>query len=167
MASARRTRAAFKRSWSATFDDKKASKMFEGIDNRVNEISIKHSKFVDVLSLIVYRDVIEHFEKEQGPRGSWAPWSNSYQKNMDKRGFGGNLILQFNGRLRNAFLPSNYRKSSDGIIWFNPAKTKSGFPYAFHHDEGRSSKSGPRQFMWLSDKAMGNAAEAMLGHIMK
>lgn len=47
---------------------------------------------------------------------------------MKELGKGGNKILQDSGRLRNSFKPQNYRSVSEGILWFNNAQTKSGFP---------------------------------------
>lgn len=151
----------------ATIQARKLRNWLLGKEKKVKEVKTHDRKFIGTVSAIVFKDVMDHFEKEAGPNGRWDSWSNSYQKKMDRRGFGGNLILQFNGRLRNSFQPTNFRKAPDGIVWFNPAKTKSGFPYAFHHDEGRSSRNGPRQFMWLSDKAMDHIGKATLGHIMK
>lgn len=148
------------------FKDERVRKFLARLTERVGQVSKKRKEFVNVLSAVVYRDIIQHFEQERGPSGKWTPWSKAYSESMDRRGFGGNQILQFNGRLRNAFLPTNWRLASEGIVWFNPAKTGKGFPYALHHDEGKSSKKGARRFMWLSDKAMDDLSGVMLDHIM-
>jgi hypothetical protein len=72
---------------------------------------------------------------------------------MDKRGKGGNKILQDTGKLKQNFKPNHYRSSSKGLYWYNDAVTKSGFPYAYAHDEG-GDQLPKRDFMWLSDDAL-------------
>lgn len=117
------------------------------------------------LSAVVFRDIMDHFESEKGPDGAWSPWSAFYADHMQRIGKGGNKILQDSGHLRQAFQPTNYRASSDGITWFNPAKTKKGFPYAFAHDEG-GPKLPARTFMWLSEDASEKIAQVTLDFVL-
>lgn len=140
------------------FDSKRAEQFFDNLRRNVKSVTERENKYVSSISPFVYRDVIEHFEAEKGPKGRWRGWSKIYRDRMIKRGKGGNKILQDSGRLRNTFKPTNWRKSSEGLFWYNNAKTKSGFPYAFAHDTG-GPKLPKREFMWLSDKAMKNISK--------
>lgn len=113
------------------------------------------------MSAIVFRDIIQHFERQEGDGGPWKAWSPRYAKFMASIGRSNNKILQFSGRLRQSFQPTNVRTSAEGITWFNPAKTSKGFPYAAAHDEG-----GPtlpqRRFMWLSGGALSDIETQIL-----
>lgn len=135
-------------------------------------------KYVKLISGVVYRDIVDHFKKEEGPEGKWTPWSSSYElciagiiffrrigsrtvmffsdevENPPKPPRNDGKILQTQkGFLRQNFKPSNVRNTSEGLLWFNDAKTKSGFPYAAAHNEG-GPKLPARTFMWLSEQAM-------------
>lgn len=145
----------------AEFNNAEVVEFFKNIDKRLKDVKDGKKKFIGLLSAIVYGDVIRHFEDEKGSDGPWKKWSASYTNKMKENNKAGNKILQDTGRLRNSFKPSNARKVSAGIVWFNPGKTKTGFPYAFAHDTG-----GPvlpkRDFMWLSDEATDKIAEQTL-----
>jgi hypothetical protein len=86
---------------------------------------------------------------------------------MEQIGKSGNKILQDTGRLRQTFVPTNYRAVSGGIVFFNPAKTKSGFPYAAAHDEGFAKGGKKREFMWLSEIAMEEISDSALNWLME
>lgn len=120
-----------------------------------------------LMKVVVYRDVIEHFKDERGPRGRWARWSRAYEAHLNRTGKGQNKKLQYNGRLRQSFVPGryeNWRLLKDGVLFFNNAKTKGGFPYAEAHDEGGSVPGRPpaRPFMWVSGNAMSDIANNIL-----
>lgn len=145
----------------AVFQDSRIQEFFKRINGRLENITGKNKKiFASIASVFVYKDYVDHFENEMGPKGKWKPWSKMYAEHMAKIGKGGNRILQDTGFLRGAFHPASYRTQKDGILWFNPAKTKSGDPYAARHDENRP-------FMWLSDRALDDIADASLDHLMK
>jgi phage gpG-like protein len=133
--------------------DKKARDFFRDLSRNVKQVTDMQKPYVNAVSVIVFQDIMDHFEKEKGPTGKWKSWSSIYASRMAKVGKGGNKILQDTGRLRNSFLPTNWRVKSDGIEWYNPATTNNGFPYAKAHDEGSGSLPA-RTFMWLSDKSM-------------
>jgi phage gpG-like protein len=95
----------------------------------------------------VIADVINHFEQERGPTGKWKAWSPAYRKYMQKRGKGGNKILQDTGRLRTGWQPARYRTSREGITWFNPVE------YAGAHDRG-TRRLPKREFSWISRQAI-------------
>lgn len=137
----------------AEFENKEVNAFLKNLDKNLIKVKDGHKKYVGLLSAIVYKDVISHFEKEEGSRGPWAKWSTFYKDIMEEQGKGGNKILQDSGKLRQNFKPQNYKKVTGGFLWFNDAKTKSNFPYAAAHDNG-GPKLPKRDFMWLSEKAM-------------
>lgn len=110
-------------------------------------------EFIAICAAVFSQDYADHFKSQAGPGGNWPSWSEAYAKHMQAVGKQGNLILQDSGRLRQSFVPSNIRAQEDGIVFYNPAQTKEGFPYAAAHDEG-GPKLPQRKFMWLSDAAM-------------
>jgi phage gpG-like protein len=150
----------------AEFEDKEVQKFLRGMEKNLKEIKDGKKKYQGILSAIVYADVIRHFEKEEGSDGKWDPWSDIYKQRMQETGKGGNKILQDSGRMRNTFMPTKVRSTGSGLMWYNNAQTKSGFPYAYAHDEG-GSKLPKRDFMWLSQDAMDNIAQQTLNFILE
>lgn len=138
---------------SATFLGADVYKAIDKIKANMREMKEGDKRFVAQISAPIYKDVIDHFKQEEGQDGQWTAWSDSYAEHMDRKGKGGNNILQYSGRLRNAFKPTMWRRGKDGLTWFNNAKTKSGFPYAFAHNEGGDTLP-KRDFMWLSDQPL-------------
>lgn len=145
--------------------DEKAQKFLAKALEKCKQVGDGGKGFGMALSAVVFRDIMNHFEAEEGPDGNWKPWSDFYEDHMQRSGKGGNKILQDSGRLRQAFLPSNYRATGDGILWYNPAKTKKGFPYAQAHDEG-GDKLPARTFMWLSEDASEKIAQVTLDFVL-
>jgi len=135
------------------FESREVKDFLKNVEKRLSGIENGSKEYTGLLSAIVYEDIIRHFEDEQGEGGPWQQWSASYKKQMNENGKGGNKILQDTGKLRNTFKPSKVRKTAVGFLWYNDAKVKGGFPYAFAHNEG-GPKLPKRDFMWLSDKAM-------------
>jgi phage gpG-like protein len=146
------------------FDAEKVLSWLKAIEQRRKAIEKRESAFCNSIGIFVFQDVLDHFKNEQGSDGKWVGWSSSYSAKMKAAGKGGNNILQDTGRLRNSFTPGQWRKTSQGIEWYNPAKTNSGFPYAYAHDEG-GPKLPKRDFMWLSDAAMNKISEATLAFL--
>lgn len=143
----------------AEFDDKEVRSFLKQLDTRLAKIKDGKKEYYGLLSAIIYRDINRHFEEEEGPGGPWKQWSPEYRKHLESIGRAGNKILQFNGRMRQNFKPSNVRTVNAGIQWFNNAKTKSGFPYAGFHDESRP-------FMWLSDNAKDDIEKNTLAFLL-
>jgi phage gpG-like protein len=139
----------------AVFEDREVVDFFKMLRTNLKSVKNGEKKFSGLLSAIVFRDVMEHFENEEGPDGHWAPWSTEpnggYAAKMQRAGRGGNKILQYSGKLRQGFKPAKVRFSGQELVWFNDAQTKSGFPYAAAHDEGGPTLPS-RSFMWLSKK---------------
>ncbi len=149
-----------------SFDSAEIQRFLGDISNNLKSVVGGKKKWLGGVSSIVFRDVMDHFEKEKGESGKWEPWSEVYRQHMDRIGRGGNKILQFNGRLRQNFKPQNVRSSSKGFSWFNDAKTKSGYAYAAGHDEG-DGKLPERSFMWLSDQSLEDISQFTLGFILE
>mgnify|MGYP003609601974 CR=1 FL=1 len=149
-----------------TFDSDKARRFFRQVHTNVKEISQAHRSYVDAISVLVFQDVMDHFKREQGSDGKWKNWSKLYAERMAALGKGGNKKLQDSGRLRQSFMPKNYRAKSTGIQWYNPAKTKAGFPYAAAHDLG-GDVLPKRDFMWLSNKALQRISQLTAEYMMK
>lgn len=145
--------------------NEEAIKALAKLEQKLKTVKDGGRAFGMALSAVVFADVIDHFEKEEGPEGAWQPWSTFYREHMEKIGKGGNRLLMDTGRLRQSFTPTNYRKTAEGIMWFNPARTKSGFPYAFAHNEG-GEQLPARTFMWLSDAASERIASVTLNFVL-
>jgi len=134
------------------FQDAKARKFIKKLLTNSVSVSKLRREYVRLIQADVFKDIISHFESEMGPKKKWEPWSDLYKERMIATGKGGNKILQDTGRLRQNMKPADWKTTAQGIVFFNDAKTKSGFPYAFGHDKG--GKVLPqRKFMWLSKKA--------------
>lgn len=147
----------------AVLDDARAQRFLKEIDSKVTEVAEKRREVVGLLGAVIFRDVMDHFAKESGPQGAWKAWSKAYKAHMTAVGKGGNRLLQDTGRLRGSFQPGNYRVQNDGVLWFNPARTSSGFPYAAHHDETAKTT---RPFMWISDPALDELQDVIFKRIL-
>jgi phage gpG-like protein len=163
------------------FKSEKVNRFMNELSIRMAMIKARDMELAKLYSPIVFRDVIRHFEQEKGPDGPWQKWSRSYLQAIAGlvafRTFDGNVIpitddnfleqnkpprspgkiLQDKGHLRQSFRLSNVRQKAFGYEWFNPAKTKEGFPYAAAHNEG-GDRLPKREFMYLSDQAIDQIA---------
>ncbi len=146
-----------------TFDDKMTPKL-QAIQDRVSKIKNGNETFLKLLSMIVVRDIDQHFKDESGPSGKWKDWSPSYRDQLLKSGrkLSGKKneirkLLQASGNMRNALTPKNYRRTSSGAEWFNTMK------YSRTHDQGDDGRNIPqRQFMWLSEDAIEKLSQQMI-----
>lgn len=150
----------------AKFDDKEVRDFISNLKSRLKNVTDGETKYIGLLSAIVYADVLDHFRGQQGSKGPWAKWSKSYQEQMNREGKGNNKILQDTGKLRQNFIPSNVKKTGKGFLWFNNATTEKGFPYAWGHDTGNVKGKKIRDFMWLSDKALDKISEQTLAFML-
>lgn len=146
------------------FKDEGIQQFLDQISNRIAQIENGEKVYGGILSSIVFRDIMKHFEEEMGSDGKWEHWSFWHTVQMERQGKGGNKILQDTGRLRQSFKPHNWRKIDEGFLWFNNAQTKSGFPYAWAHDTG-TEKLPKRDFMWASNDALETIMEQTLNFI--
>ena len=142
-------------SFVAEFQDKQINDLLDSYIKKIDSVHSIGREIIDIITIVVYADVIDHFRQQRGEKGRWKGWSKGYQKRMASLGKGTNKILQDTGHLRMSFTPRNWRKESDAIVWYHPAQTKSGFSYAYAHNEG-GQKLPKRDFMWLSPKAITN-----------
>lgn len=166
----------------STFEFDKVERFLKDIQKHQEFFETKSKGVWGFISTIAFADVIDHFEKERGPKGKWPKWSKSYRDAIaGKVAFriingrtvplspGGKVKmkpprekgkkLQDTGRLRNTLMTvKNSARISKGIILFNPGKVKGGFPYAKAHNEG-GPKLPQREYMWLSLKAMNTIAK--------
>lgn len=147
------------------FQDEGIQALLTDLADRLAQIEDGNRKYGGLLSANVFRDIMDHFEQQEGSEGKWKQWSFWYTQQMEKNGKGGNKILQDTGRLRQSFKPQNWRSVKNGYLWFNNAQTKSGFPYAAAHDEG-GERLPKRDFMWLSDNTMEEIAAQTLLFLM-
>ena len=148
----------------AIFEGKVAEKFLQDLEKKIKKTVNAEKEILGLITARVHRDVIQHFERQEGSDGGWTPWSDSYSEFMAKIGKSGNLILQNTGRLRNSFQPSS-KQTKGQFAWVNPAKTSEGFAYAYAHDEG-GSRLPKRDFMWLSDDAQEDVAKIMLDYVV-
>lgn len=156
------------------FDDREVVKFFEKLTKNKKDITDGQKAFAGAIGAIVFSDVIRHFENESGPNGKWKDLSPFTKYSRSLTGHWPGQILQVSGTLRKSFTPgaqngsggaTGYRPISEGIIFFNDAKTKSGYPYAAAHDEG-DGRLPQRQFMWLSKNASDNIGKVTLGYLL-
>lgn len=148
----------------AEFDDREVRAFLKNLKGRLKDIKDGSRKYMGLLSAIVYGDIMDHFKKQEGPNGSWPAWSALYREHATRAGkVESQNMLKWSGHLRQNFKPTDYRITNQGPLWYNNATTKSGFPYAFHHDEGAKKK---RPFMWLSDTAMEKVEEQTLAFML-
>jgi phage gpG-like protein len=150
---------------SVEFEDANVRRLLKGISTHLDEVKNGDKKYTGLVSAIVFADVMDHFQKQQGPSGPWAPWSQLYKKRAQEMGRSeGSNMLKMSGRMRNTFTPDKVRGTSDGPLWFNNARTRAGFPYAYWFDEDPKNKK-KRPFMWLSETAMDKISDQTLEFI--
>lgn len=168
------------------FENKEIKDFILSLSRRLKTIKDGGKKYIGLLSAIVYKDVMNHFDEEKGSAGPWPEWSLSYAMTVNGRGafrrFKGRTVfldpyqmelynikpprkpgkkLQDKGRLRNSFTPTKVKVTPNAITWFNKAVTKGGYPYAWAHNEG-DGNIPKRDFMWASDTAQESIAEKTL-----
>jgi len=167
---------------SATFQSKKVQRFLKQLQKNNKDFDKREKHIWGIISSIGFADVIDHFQKERGPGGKWKAWSQSYKDAINGkvafRRIGGRTVplkpggkfkldpprkpgkkLQDTGRLRNSLMTVRTAgRAKKGIILFNAAKVKGGFPYAKAHNEG-DGKLPQREYMWLSLKGMNKIAK--------
>jgi phage gpG-like protein len=150
------------------FKDKNLLIYLQSLKVNLKKFKDHNKKVGNIFSVFVFKDVIDHFEKERGPKRRWQHWSDSYIGKMIKKKKIANMILQDTGRLRNNFKPHKFRSTKNGFLWFNNAKTKKGFPYAAAHNNDEPRKTLPqRKFMWLSAKALTKISDVSLDRLLQ
>lgn len=134
---------------------------FKKINDNVDDIQKKEKTFWGALAALAFRNVIKHFQDESGPEGRWKAWSRIYAERMQRVGKGGNKILQDTGQMRQMLRTADDRsRISQGILVYNPALTKNGFPYAWAHDTGQG-RLPQREFMWMDSTTLNKMSKIM------
>lgn len=107
-------------------------------ENRIERME-DSSKAMEIISIMAHRDVMDHFNKEEGENGKWSPLQKSTLKaKSPKTG-----ILKDTGQLR---------LSIRGRSLKNEAHVYTNVKYAEPHHTG--AKFFPRRkFLWLSNMA--------------
>ena len=107
----------------------------DGISKRTAD----QSKACAVASMVMYQDVMKHFQEERGPDGKWQALSIvTLRRRRGKQA----KILQDTGTLRTSIGPSSDR---------NMARVGTNIIYASKHQFGE--KVPKREFLWLSKEA--------------
>jgi phage gpG-like protein len=161
-----------------TFNDAQIKKL---LDKLLGKIQFPAKILKPIADIYAFKDIVDHFNKEEAPEGKWQPRSDftqqyylAIQKGLVNvpEGIAGrssyspsNKILQLTGTLRNSFVQgsSTINDNSSVII-------RSDVDYSGIHDRGGikdGHKIPQRKFMWLSDKAKKSIARAVLDELLK
>lgn len=122
------------------FGQKKLSQRFSEISKKIKKLSAP----MKVAAIIGYRDVMRHFQAEEGPTGRWKPLK--YRKGK---------ILQDTGRLRQSI---SFRSD------MTSAKIGTNLIYAATHQFGRGAIP-KRPFLWLSPAARENITKRVFKYV--
>ena len=166
--------------WEFKFEGSSWERFYKGLPDKDKLFKI----FRSVVSVIGFKDIVDHFTKSKGPDGQWQARSASTNAAYDKIRSGqwypngisrrlgrplpaaraafnsSNKLLILTGHLRQNFLPANIRSTHDTVTLFNPVK------YAGKHDRGEGNMP-KRQFMWLSNLAKENIAKGIMTEMIK
>lgn len=142
------------------FEGKEAEEFLAKLEEKRKRVSNADKQLLALLTSIAFRDVQDHFDNEQGSGEPWAPWSEAYRAYMNRIGKGSNNLLRDTGALRNAFAPATQQNMGE-FQWINP------LPYSATHNYGDKARNIPqREFMWMSNDALENAAEICLAFVL-
>lgn len=116
-----------------------------------------------------FRNVIEHFSKEEGPSGKWTKRSSRTQEmykrlsRTNSRYNPNNKLLQLTGNLRKSLLSGGSqnlkRYGNNAVMMFT------NIEYAGKHNYGKG-RIPQREFMWLSDKTQSDILELVLNKVV-
>lgn len=113
------------------FNDKQWRKF---LSKTKNKLSRPYKLLKAVASIYAFKDIIDHFDKQSGPRGKWEKRSKLTNIAYDKMGGkyrSSNRLLQLTGHLRQTLIKPNTKQvGKSGILLF------SGAPYSGVHDRG-------------------------------
>lgn len=129
--------------------------------------------FKKALLIVWPRDAAQHFDREEGWNGPWAPWKEATRRQRISHEIrtatatgrrqaksegtrAGGKLLQMSGRLRTqTVLDPEMRYVPGGIEVLSPT------PYSGFLDEGTKNMEA-RPFMWLGDDAMDSLSKIFL-----
>lgn len=136
-------------------DIKRMVRIQSGVINRISN----SGRAMDRVATVMVGDILQHFPRQQGPRGLWKPLSPATVKGRRKGGRVGGTpkALLDTGRLRNSILPRSTRDS---------ASVGTNVSYAAAHQEG--TKNIPqRSFLWISKMATDKITKIIGNFIVK
>jgi len=122
-------------------------KLNKGLNKLVKQLTQPRATFKKI-SIVMFKDVMEHFNREEGPSGKWLKFLNpktGQRQDIRPYGRGGNKLLQDTGRLKNSIISIS---TNEG------AEVGTNVVYAPTHQFGNKNRNIPqRMFLWLSEKA--------------
>jgi phage gpG-like protein len=123
-------------------EDERARAVMAGIANRINNAG----PFMALTATQMHRDIIQSYNREQGPTGRWKAWTPNYAK---RRGPGKILVgPKGGGQMRGSIRFANGRNYAEVGIFDGPA-----LDYAGAHQYGNPKGHLPkRTFIWLSQR---------------
>lgn len=111
---------------------------------KMRERATNKNPLTGKMAIVLHKDIIDHFNKEQGESGPWRPLSNvTIMRRRKGNRAGRDKILQDTGNLKNSMMLKN--NSTSAIVFTNVR-------YASKHNEG-SGGIPKRKFMWVSKEA--------------
>jgi len=129
------------------------------------------------ISLLMRRDVIDHFDKERGPSGRWKALKKPRQRKRDRvarlrrRAAGKksvkDKILQDTGTLKRSFVTDSDATHAKVAVGGDKTNKKSGgrvVDYAIIHNEGLGDME-QREFMYMSKAVAKDIVKRILKHI--
>lgn len=141
-----------------------------GLDKVQKSFAYRQSMLVNlkplftVIAAKAHRNVIDHFEKEKGPKRKWPRWSRKNPKTGIRTFFssrpygrGGNKILQDTGRLKGSVRFTGKRRQ---------AEVFTNVKYAKFHQKGTKNMV-KRPFMYIDRKTRKNIVNFMEGKLAK
>ena len=140
------------------FDNKEVEKFLKNLVKNTKEVD-RSSVLEKNIAPVIFRDILEHFNAEMGPKTKWPALTGWYAK-WKKKKFGDRPMLVMSGDMRKAFLPANSRITNRGYEFYNT------MPYSGEHDRGENGKK-KREFMFLTDEGMNRVSALTMAFIMK
>ena len=135
-----------------SLDSKQWKAFIDGVGKKMKNA---YPKLRSAVMVFGFKDIIDHFSKEEGENGRWKPRKASTQRSYSRKGKAGNKLLQDTGALRGSLIHGQTEKvGANNVLMFTQV------PYAGRHNYGKGMPK--REFMWLSDKALDNIAKMFL-----
>lgn len=144
------------------------------------------TKIFKIISTMAWKDVMDHFEKEQGPSGKWKNLKYPREKRQGQ-GSGRDKVLQDTGFLRSrtrkrafpkraeVFNPLKYAAVHNGGLKVPDRTPKTSGGYLTFRIRGQWVKTKfakgfrmpKREFMWLSSGARSRIAKRFIRFVMR
>ena len=122
--------------------------------NRMTKNARSTNRLMGLTSIIMHKDILNHFKQEEGPDGKWKQLDPKTVKRrrVGKNKSRGHKILQDTGLLRASLILKHTK---------NTARVGSRLEYAGAHNNGTGNVP-ERKFLWISKKA-DNLIEKLVG----